>query len=314
MTKTEGKQVSARARGLGRGLSALMDEMGAAAPRAEPDATETSFPTGVTALPVGVIAPNPHQPRRDFDPVALEELTESIRSRGVLQPILVRPGAGGGYEIVAGERRWRAAQRAGLHEIPAVIRPFGETEMFEAALIENVQRQDLNPMEEAMGYQRLALEFGMTQADISAAVGKSRSHVANLMRLAGLDPEIQEMVRDSRLSLGHAKLLVGLPQGTEIAREVVAKGLSVRQLEARLKSAAGTADGGSGARRQDRAGHGGDGGGAKDADTRALEEDLTEALGLAVDISMRSPSSGALTVQFSTLDQLDALIARLQGG
>lgn len=294
---------------MGRGLSALLDEMGASAPKPVGAAADAPFPTGVTALPLGAIAPNPHQPRRDFDPVALDELTESIRARGVLQPILVRPEPGGTYQIVAGERRWRAAQRAGLHEIPAVIRPFGESEMFEAALIENVQRTDLNPIEEALGYQRLALQFQMTQADIAAAVGKSRSHVANLMRLASLEPEVQDLVRSGRLSLGHAKLLVGHTEARALAEETVRKGLSVRQLEARLKEAA--AGSGSGGTRTGAAGSAA--APAKDADTRALEQELTETLGLSVDIRMTGPASGTLAVQFSTLDQLDALIARLQG-
>ncbi len=292
-------------RGLGRGLAALMEEMGPAA------ATPAAPPAGVVTLPVGMIAPNPHQPRRDFDPAALEELAESIRARGVLQPILVRQTADGRYEIVAGERRWRAAQRAGLHEIPAVVRVFSDVGMFEAALIENVQREDLNPIEEGEGYRLLAETYGMSQADIAAAVGKSRSHVANLMRVADLPDAVKAMVRDGRLSLGHAKVLLGSPLPEQLAAEAADGGLSVRQLEARVQALADAGASGALAPASGRT-EGSGGRPGKSLDTQALEADLTRLIGMPVTISLKG-RGGRISVEFQSLEQLDHIIGKLQG-
>jgi len=302
-----------RSRGLGRGLAALLAEMGAP-PAAEAAAGGPGAASGAVPLPVGLIEPNPLQPRRDFDPEALAELAQSIRARGLLQPILVRSLSGGRYQIVAGERRWRAAQMAGLHEIPAVVRPFSDVAMFEAAIIENVQRADLNPIEEAEAYRKLAEDYGMTQADIAQAVGKSRSHIANLMRLSALPEAVKALVRGGALSLGHAKLLVGVPAAETLARETVARALSVRQLEARVRAQGNGVDAAAPDRRgQGPAGHGVPAG-AGDADIRALEAELAQALGLAVALEPdRDGTGGRLTLRWRTLDQLDMLVARLQG-
>jgi ParB family chromosome partitioning protein len=296
------KQNLAGKRGLGRGLAALMAEMGPAAP--EPPAAPPPPPSGVVELPVGMCMPNPHQPRRDFDAAALDELADSIRARGVLQPILVRQRDDGRYEIVAGERRWRAAQKAGLHHIPAVVRVFSDAGMFEAALIENVQREDLNPIEEGEGYRLLAEAHGMGQAEIAAATGKSRSHVANLMRVAGLPEAVKALVRDGRLSLGHAKVLVGLAAPEALAEEAARRGLSVRQLEARVKAPdAGDAAGRTGPAQP---------GARVEASARALAEDLTRLIGLPVSIALRG-RGGTLSIAFGSIEQLDHIVERLQG-
>lgn len=299
-----------RGRGLGRGLAALMDKMGTPAPAGAPD-PGAGAADGARLLPLALIDPNPHQPRRDFAPETLAELADSIRARGVLQPILVRAAAGGRYQIVAGERRWRAAQLAGLHEIPAVVRAFSDVGMFEAAIIENVQRQDLNPMEESEAYQRLAQDFRMSQQEIARAVGKSRSHVANLVRLALLPEAAKALVRSGQLSLGHAKVLAGAPLADVLAQEAVEKGLSVRQLEARVRALEAAAAGNIGGREKD-GGRPRGAGAVRDADTRALEAELHARLGLPVSIEARADGSGQIAIAWRTLEQLDALIARLQ--
>ena len=283
-----------KAMGLGRGLSALLDD--AADVGSTPDKPTTS-------LPVAYLTPNPYQPRQRFDEEALAELTASIREKGLLQPILVRPvGDTGSYEIVAGERRWRAAQTAGLHEVPVVIRDLSDGQALELAIVENVQRRDLSPVEEARGYRRLMDEFSHTQEAVAEMVGKSRSHIANLLRLLGLPQPVLELIDGGGLSMGHARALIGADDPAGLARLVTAKGLSVRQTEAMAQTAK-TAR--STRPRQPRAGV------AKDADTRALERDLSAALGLSVDIRHKGQAGGTITFNYTTLDQLDDLCQRL---
>ncbi|MFQ3666493.1 MAG: ParB/RepB/Spo0J family partition protein [Sphingomonadaceae bacterium] len=273
--------------GLGRGLKALMDEMGEAQP----------VRAGALEIPVDLIDPNPRQPRVEFDPQALDELAQSIRERGILQPLLLRPKAGGRHEIVAGERRWRAAQLAGLHQVPAIIREFDEQTTFEAALIENVQRADLSPLEEAEAYNRLVADFGHTQETIAKLTGKSRSHVGNFLRLLDLPRNAQGALRSGQISVGIAKLALSAPDPQTFVAECAERQLSVRQAEALLEA--------QGKRRQAARAR------VKDPDVEALEARLSEALGLAVSIRERS-GYGDLTIRYTDLDQLDALIAKLQ--
>lgn len=280
--------------GLGRGLSALLEEMGSAPPSAETDARSASL------LPVASITANPTQPRRLFDEAALSELADSIRTRGVLQPILVRPMENGRYEIVAGERRWRAAQMAGLHDIPVVVRSFTDMDGFEAAIIENVQRADLNSIEEAQGYQKLIRDFGHTQEMVSAVTGKARSHVANLLRLLDLPDDVQTLVRMGLLSLGHAKAVMQAKDPSALAKDIAAQGLTVRQAEEAARRSMGVAA----PRPQPTM--------RRDPELDALEAQLGEALGIQVSIEARG-KRGTITLKFSDLDQLDTIIARLQG-
>ncbi len=276
---------------LGRGLSALLEE-------AAPAGASRVQRSGVVQLAISSIDANPAQPRRRFDAEALAELTESIREHGVLQPILVRP-SGSGYEIVAGERRWRAAQAAQLHEIPALVRDLDDRGAFEIALIENVQRSDLNAIDEARGYRRLADDFGHTQDALSKIVGKARSHVANLLRLLDLPASVQSLVEDGKLTMGHARAVAASSDPEGLAARVVAGGLSVRATE---KLAAGLRD-------RPRPRH--TLAVANDPNVEALEAQLAEALGLPVALSV-SPggSTGSLTIRFDSLDQLDWLAAR----
>lgn len=286
--------MTVRRGGLGRGLSALLEEMGSAPP------TTSSEERSANLLPVASITPNPTQPRRLFDEAALSELADSIRIKGVLQPILVRPTDGGRYEIVAGERRWRAAQMAGLHEIPVVIRSFSDIDGFEAAIIENVQRTDLNPIEESQGYQRLIQEFGHTQEMVASVTGKARSHVANLLRLLDLPEDVQTLVKMGLLSLGHAKAVMQAKDPSALAKEIAAQGLTVRQAEEAARRSQGiTAPKPQASSR-------------RDPELDALEAQLGEALGIQVSIEARG-KRGTITLKFSDLDQLDTIIARLQG-
>ena len=277
---------------LGRGLAALLGDSGPATPA-------TPAPAGATALPVEFLEPGPYQPRGPMAPEALEELADSIRARGILQPILVRPHPDrpGHYQIIAGERRWRAAQRAGLHEVPALVRNLADGDAMAAALVENLQREDLNAIEEAEGYRRLVAEFGMTQDSLGQAVGKSRSHVANTMRLLNLPPTVQAEVRHGSLTAGHARALLAHPEPEKAALAVIARGLNVRQTEAL-------------ASRKDPAHAGTKPTTAKDADTAAVERTLTERLGLRVDLTFDG-KGGNLRIRYQTLDQLDGLIALL---
>ena len=286
MTEAKKKQ------GLGKGLSALMAEMGSEA------VVSRSSPT---VLPVALISPSPIQPRRQFDEIAMHELADSIRIKGVLQPILVRPVEGGRFEIVAGERRWRASQMVGLHEIPVVVRDFSEADGFEAALIENIQRADLNPLEEAEGYQRLVRDFGHSQETVAALTGKARSHVSNLIRILDLPHGAQALVRMGILSLGHAKVVLSARDPEALAKEIAERGLTVRQAEAIARKSHDEPK--LVLVRNARA--------FRDADLDALEGQLCEALGLQVSIAAKG-GAGSVTVRFSDLDQLDAIIARLQ--
>jgi len=281
-------------RGLGRGLSALLDEV-------EAPAAEGHRAAGTTELPIEVIKPNPHQPRRHFNEAELDELANSIREKGVLQPILVRPAVfAGEYQIVAGERRWRAAQRAGVRAIPALVRSLSDAEVLEIAIVENVQRSDLSPIEEAEGYKALIDRFERTQAQVADTVGKSRVHVTNALRLLQLPDEVLQMVREGRITAGHARSLIGAPNAAQIAEEVAGRGLSVRQTESLARGQA--VERGVAARRI-----------GKDADTLALETDLSDALGVPVEIR-DTGGVGELRLRYSTLEQLDDICRRLTRG
>lgn len=300
---------------LGRGLGALLGEtrreeslvrISASAPEgAAPVATPREG--GVSLLSVAEIEPHPDQPRRHFDEEALDDLARSIAARGVIQPVIVRPMGGGRYQLVAGERRWRAAQRARVHEIPAIVRKLDESEVTALALIENLQREDLNPVEEARAYQRLSEQDGLTQQEIAKFVDKSRSHVANLMRLLGLPDEVLDMVQRDELSMGHARALATLPDPLPLAREIVGKGLSVRDAERLAKRATRP----EAAQRRARAVRDP----ADSADIAAVQAHLEEFLGLKVMINADAdPSTGAVTIRYRTLDQLDLICQRLTGG
>lgn len=282
-------------RGLGRGLSALMADVALGDGPPVDDAGRK----GVSLLPIEKLRANPLQPRRDFDAEALADLSASIRAKGVLQPLIVRPAAVvGEYEIVAGERRWRAAQMAQLHELPAIVRDLDDTEVLEIAIIENIQRADLNAIEEAMGFRQLMDRFGHTQERIAQALSKSRSHIANLLRLLTLPDLVQDMVRLGQLSAGHARAVITSADPAALARIVVDRGLSVRETEKLARSHAAKAE--TKASRRIRA--------EKDPDTRALEADLSANLGMSVRIDHeRGGSTGVLSVRYQTLDQLDAL-------
>lgn len=293
-----------RASGLGRGLAALLEEIGSEARPADSTAAERGPDSPPTMLPISRIHPNPRQPRRHFDPTALAELVESIKTSGLLQPILVRERRGGGYEIIAGERRWRAAQAAQLHDVPVIVRELSDADAFQIALVENIQRADLNPVEEAEGYHRLVHEFGYLQDDLARVTGKSRSHVANLLRLLNLPEEVLDVVRDGRLTMGHARALIGNPDAERLAAQIIRENLSVRETEALVA-------GESGRERQSRPR-----GGKrteKDADTAELERALSDALGLRVTIE-GGGSSGRIHIDFADLDQLDMVAQRLIGG
>jgi ParB family chromosome partitioning protein len=274
---------------LGQGLSALI-----------PEGPVTLGPDSLRSLPIEALTPGPFQPRGGMDRASLDELAASIREHGILQPILVRPkrGSSDSYEIIGGERRWRAAQAAQLHEVPVVVRQLGDREAMAAGLVENLQRQDLNALEEAEGYKRLAEEFGVTQEALGTAVGKSRSHVANTMRLLALPAQVRDLVRNGVLSAGHARALLTAPDPGRLAAQVVARGLNVRQTEA-LASAKPRPPGG--AERP------------QDPETRALERELTEKLGLHISIAHRG-KSGEVTIRYRDLDQLDGLVRLLSGG
>jgi ParB family chromosome partitioning protein len=289
---------------LGRGLEALLGESRREAPVAPAANTPAS---GLALLPIADIEPHPEQPRRRFEEGALAELAASIAARGVIQPVIVRRLANGRYQLVAGERRWRAAQRAQLHEIPAIVRDLSEREVMALALIENLQREDLNPIEEARAYHRLAEGEGMSQAEIARMVDKSRSHVANLQRLLALPAPVMDMVEDGRLSMGHARALIGAEDAEGLAAQAADKQLSVREVEALVRRrSAGTATPRR-ARAETRP--------ANDADIAAVQNHLEEFLGLPVRISADAdPRSGAVTIRYGTLDQLDLICQRLTGG
>ncbi len=296
-------------RPLGRGLSALFGEVSrdvAISGEADASAGDTGTPTrAIQAIEISRIAPHPDQPRRHFDAQALDELAESIRARGVIQPIIVRPVREGRYQIVAGERRWRAAQKAQLHEIPAIVRDFSEAETLEIALVENIQREDLNPIEEAQAYRRLIDTFQHSQEGLARIVGKSRSHVANLMRLLDLPEEVQDLLMEGQLSMGHGRALIGAPGCVALAREIAGKGLSVRETERLVRIAR---DGKAPSREKPNGASA-----SRDPDLIAMEQHLSDLLGLKVGISFEG-GKGALTLQYSSLDQLDMLCQKLTGG
>jgi ParB family chromosome partitioning protein len=287
-------------KGLGRGLSALMADVNISAPEVTGDATPR--PTSETEVPIELLRANPDQPRRLFSEDDLQSLTASVSEKGILQPLIVRPDPenAGEYQIVAGERRWRAAQRARLHSVPVLIRDLSDTEVLEVAIIENIQRADLNAVEEASGYRQLMDRFGHTQERLAEALGKSRSHIANMMRLLSLPDSVLDYLRDGRLSAGHARALITSENPEEVARKVVAEGLSVRETERLAKGASPSKSASSSAV--------GKGKPEKDADTRALEADLSATLGMKVAIDhAEGASSGKVTISYKDLDQLDDL-------
>jgi ParB family transcriptional regulator, chromosome partitioning protein len=294
-----------KTRGLGRGLSALMADVTGQDEKAEA-VTQPRRPDQL--VPIEKVFPNPQQPRRSFGAEQLEELAASIREKGVIQPLIVRRRAAGQgtYEIVAGERRWRAAQMAQLHELPVLIRDFDDTEVLEIAIIENIQRADLNPIDEAAGYKQLMDRFGHTQDKLSTALGKSRSHIANLVRLLQLPDEVQGYLRDGQLSAGHARALITAPDPVGLARKVIQQGLSVRETE-KLAKDRGPGESATG-HTQTRARASAD----KDADTRALEADLSANLAMKVTIQHdKGQESGLISIRYASLEELDDLCTKL---
>ena len=284
---------------LGRGLAALIGDVGDEAGVLERQRSQRR-------VPIEFVRPNPRNPRRAFAEADLDELAASIRERGIIQPILVRTvrGAIDQYEIVAGERRWRAAQRAGLHDVPVLLLEVSDKESLELAIIENVQRADLNPLEEAQGYQALADEFKYSQDDIAKIVGKSRPHVSNTIRLLKLSDAVKAYINSGQLTAGHARLLVGQPNAQEFAELIVKRGLNVRQVEEMAR-----ADGKRQARDVRRTGRIG-----PDPDAAALEKRLTDALGLTVRIAHRAGGEGVLSIRYRNLEQLDDVARRLETG
>jgi ParB family chromosome partitioning protein len=280
---------------LGRGLAALIGDVGD-----ENAALERT--RSARRVPIEFLRPNPRNPRRQFAEHELDELAASIRERGIIQPILVRTvrGHADAYEIIAGERRWRAAQRAGMHDVPVVLLEVGDREALELAIIENVQRTDLDPLEEAAGYQALADEFGYSHDDIARIVGKSRPHVSNTVRLLKLPEPVKAYIHAGQLTAGHARLLLGQPNAEEVAESIVKRGLNVRQVESWARMSGRKA----GASPRTRPG--------KDADTAALEKRLADALGLAVTIDHRANGGGTVQIRYRTLEQLDDVVRRLE--
>lgn len=294
MTGAADEANGGRKRGLGRGLAALLGT-------AEGEDLFGERPRGApAALPIELLQPSSLQPRRHFDEDQLAGLAESIGRQGVMQPLVVRPTRSDErYEIVAGERRWRAAQRAGLHEVPVLIRELSDAQTLEIALIENLQREDLSPVDEAHAYQRLIAEFGHTQEELGQVVGRSRSHVANTLRLLALPPEVLALLREGRLSAGHARALITAGDPAGLAKEVVRQDLSVRQTEELVKSRVDAAPAPSARGR------------APDPNLRALEHELSEVLGLPVSLKATSSGAGRMTITYRTSEQLEALISRL---
>lgn len=288
-----------KATGLGRGLSSLFDE----AVRAPREGPEAEFPQrgGVREIDVAQIHANPDQPRQHFDEDTLDELAQSISEKGVLQPILVRP-SGDGFQIIAGERRWRAAQKAQLHRIPALVRDLDNATTAEVALIENVQREDLNAIEEAEGYKKLILNFSHSQDEVGKLVGKSRSHVANLLRLLDLPDDVRKMLLNGDISMGHARAIATSPHASDLAAQVVRDGLSVRQVE-QLARAGRPAKAGKNNGATPR---------PVDADLAALERQLGDLLGLRVKVA-HGKGGGTVALHYSSLDQLDMICQRLSG-
>lgn len=292
-----------RKRGLGRGLSALMADV------AEPSQQENRTAASPDLLvPIEQISPNPDQPRKVFDEDVLQDLAASIQEKGVIQPLIVRRKSDQQFEIVAGERRWRAAQLARKHEVPVIVRDFTDLEVLEVAIIENIQRADLSPIEEAAGYQQLMDRFGHTQEKVAGALGKSRSHIANLLRLLALPQDIQDMLRRGDLSAGHARALIPAQDPLALARQVVNQGLSVRATEALVKKERNQLNSGAAPSHRSKTVA------EKDADTLALEGDLSATLRMPVRLQHEpGGESGKITITYKNLDQLDALCRLLSG-
>jgi len=284
-----------RKRGLGRGLSSLIPDT----PADLGSANENDGPN----ISIEMLKPSPMQPRRRFSEEELNGLAESIRAKGVMQPLLVRASSehSGEYEIIAGERRWRAAQRAGIHELPVIIRDLSDRETLEVALLENIQREDLSALEEAEGYRRLIDEFGHTQQELADTLGKSRSHITNLLRLLGLPEEVRAMVESNQLSAGHARALLNVDDPLSLARMIEKKGMNVRQAEMMVRlQRSGEASSGPSTKALE-----------KDPDTLALERDMSTSLGLKVTLTSKG-KGGAITIAYRSLDQLDGLLKRLR--
>lgn len=290
-----------KTRGLGRGLSALMADVAAD----QPDTTTTVPRRADMNVPVERIRPNPDQPRRTFDADALSDLADSIREKGVIQPLIVRiaPEDPQMFEIVAGERRWRASQMAQLHELPVLVRDFNDTEVLEIAIIENIQRADLNPVDEAAGYRQLMDRFGHTQDQLATALGKSRSHIANQMRLLQLPDDVLAWLSEGKLTAGHARTLVGHPEAKTLAQQIISKQMSVREAERLTKKGPSAGRTTGQPRRAD-----------KDPDTIMLERELSAALHMQVTIDHAAGQEGGkLTIAYKTLGQLDDLMRQLTG-
>jgi ParB family chromosome partitioning protein len=285
---------------LGRGLAALIGDVG--------DESSVERPRAQRRLPTSALRPNARNPRRSFAAADLEELAASLRERGIIQPIVVRPlrGVPDGYEIVAGERRWRAAQRAGLHEVPVVVIEATDAEALQLAIIENVQRAGLNPLEEAEGYRALMEEFHNSQEEIAKIVGKSRSYIANTLRLLKLPDAVKAYIQDGKLTAGHARMLIGEANAEQLAQDIVARDLNVREVEAMARERAHKSG------KKQTNGRRAHGAAAKDADTLAAEKRLTDALGLTVSIDQRRGGGGTLSIRYRDFDQLDDVIQRLE--
>jgi ParB family chromosome partitioning protein len=284
---------------LGRGLASLIGE----SPQAE---ARLPLHGEQRLVSIDQLHPSGLNPRKDFDTIELVDLATSIRTKGLVQPIIARPDhQAGGYEIVAGERRWRAAQKAALHTVPVIVRELSDQEVAEFAVIENVQRKDLNPIEEAAGYHELIERFGYTQEDVADTVGKSRSHLTNMLRLLKLPEGVQALVRSGQLTSGHARALVGREDAEPLARRILAEDLSVREVEALVQEKKAERGGGKAGAREPK---------AKDTDTKAFEKDLSDALGLKVELKPGSGESGMLTIEYGNFEQLDYIKLRLIGG
>ena len=282
--------MQAQKRRLGRGLAALIGD----------DVVEAASPEesrGLRHLPIELLHSNPNNPRKQFGEEELEDLSKSIREKGLLQPIVVRQRSDGEYEIVAGERRWRASQRAGLHELPVLIRELSDGETLEIALIENIQRSDLNPLEEARAYGQLLEQFSYTQQQLADSVGKSRSHIANTLRLLTLPDSVRAYIEEGKLTAGHARTLVATDSPADLANKIISLGLSVREAETLTRSSSTTST------RKSKV--------DKNADTRALEKQISDTIGLRVEIKAQGREGGTLLIKYKTLDQLDGVTHRL---
>ncbi|MEH6828446.1 ParB/RepB/Spo0J family partition protein [Parasphingorhabdus sp.] len=303
------KKAPKRVTGLGRGLNSLFGEIQREEPIVTGEASESertglaSSTDGLRSIAISDIRPNPDQPRQSFDTDALDELADSMRQRGVIQPIVVRPH-GTHFQIVAGERRWRAAQRARLHQIPAVVRNLNDEETFEIAIVENVQRKDLNVIEEAEAYSRLSIDYGHSQTRLAEIVGKSRSHIANLMRLLELPASVKALVVDEKLTMGHARALINAPNAEELAPQIAKQGLSVRDVERLVRKSLAAKKPPSAKKLASMS--------EADADIQALEAHLGDLLGLKVKIQSNG-QGGVMAIEYANLDQLDLICQRLTG-